>query len=418
MRPDSLERINETLWELPTSYKQEMQVPARIYGTEELINGMDEGVYDQAANVAALPGIVGYSFCMPDGHWGYGFPIGGAAAFDPEVGIISPGGIGFDINCGMRLIRTDLTLDEVGPKLETLVDRLFKRIPAGVGGSGMITLSKDEFRELITRGMEWSLDRGYATAEDLSLTEEGGRMAGADASKVSEKAISRGYKQVGTLGSGNHYLEVQVAREQDVVDPELARRLGIDRPNQVLLMLHTGSRGFGHQVATDYLQRFLKVMNDTYQLGIRDRELACAPFSSPEGQEYFAAMQCGVNMAFCNRQMILHGIREVFSDVFGKSADELGIRQVYDVTHNTAKLERHRVEGEERELLVHRKGATRAFAPGMREIPEVYKDIGQPVIIGGSMETGSYLLLGRPEGEATFFTTAHGSGRIMGRRQA
>ncbi|MFW5975837.1 MAG: RtcB family protein [Alkalispirochaetaceae bacterium] len=418
MRPDSLERINETLWELPTSYKQEMQVPARIYGTEELINGMDEGVYDQAANVAALPGIVGYSFCMPDGHWGYGFPIGGAAAFDPEVGIISPGGIGFDINCGMRLIRTDLTLDEVGPKLETLVDRLFKRIPAGVGGSGMITLSKDEFRELITRGMEWSLDRGYATAEDLSLTEERGRMAGADASKVSEKAISRGYKQVGTLGSGNHYLEVQVAREQDVVDPELARRLGIDRPNQVLLMLHTGSRGFGHQVATDYLQRFLKVMNDTYHLGIRDRELACAPFSSPEGQEYFAAMQCGVNMAFCNRQMILHGIREVFSDVFGKSADELGIRQVYDVTHNTAKLERHRVEGEERELLVHRKGATRAFAPGMREIPEVYKDIGQPVIIGGSMETGSYLLLGRPEGEATFFTTAHGSGRIMGRRQA
>ena len=341
MRPELLDQSNETLWELPTSYEKGMQVPARIYGTEEFIDGMDQGVYDQAANVAALPGIVGYSFCMPDGHWGYGFPIGGTAAFDPEVGIISPGGIGFDINCGMRLVRTDLTLEEVGPKLERLVDSLFKRIPAGVGGSGMITLSKDEFRELITRGMEWSLDRGYATAEDLSLTEEGGRMKGADDAQVREKAISRGYKQVGTLGSGNHYLEVQVARKEDVVEPELAARLGIDRPNQVLLMLHTGSRGFGHQVATDYLQRFLKVMNDTYHLGIRDRELACAPFYSPEGQEYFAAMQCGVNIAFCNRQMILHGIREVFSDVFGRS-----------------------------------------------------------------------------EGEVTFFTTAHGSGRVMERRQA
>lgn len=418
MRPESLKRINDTLWELPTSYKEGMQVPARIYGSEDLIDGMDQGVFDQAANVAALPGIVGYSFCMPDGHWGYGFPIGGTAAFDPEVGIISPGGIGFDINCGMRLVRTDLTLEEVEPVLETLVDRLFKRIPAGVGGSGMINLSKDEFRELISRGMEWSLDRGFATPEDLELTEEGGRMAGANPDKVSEKAISRGQKQVGTLGSGNHYLEVQVAREEDVADGELARRMGIDRPNQILLMLHTGSRGFGHQVATDYLRRFLSVMNDTYHLGIRDRELACAPFRSPEGQDYFAAMQCGVNMAFCNRQMILHGIREVFSELLGKSPEDLGIRQVYDVTHNTAKLEHHQVEGRERELLVHRKGATRAFAPGMSDIPERYKDIGQPVIIGGSMETGSYLLVGRQEGAASFYTTAHGSGRIMGRRQA
>ena len=418
MSPQELNRINDTLWELPVSYKEGMQVPGRIYGTEELIRGMDDGVFDQVANVAALPGIVGYSFCMPDGHWGYGFPIGGTAAFDPEVGVISPGGIGFDINCGMRLIRTNLTLSEVGPHLEALVDRLFKRIPAGVGGSGMIDLSEDAFRELLAGGMEWSLDRGFAGAEDLELTEEEGRMSGADPSKVSEKAIARGRKQVGTLGSGNHYLEIQVARESDVADPELARRLGIDRPDQVLLMLHTGSRGFGHQVATEYLQRFLKVMNDTYHLGVRDRELACAPFRSPEGQDYFAAMQCGVNMAFCNRQMILYGIREVFSDYFGKSAEDLGIRQIYDVTHNTAKLERHTVEGEERELLVHRKGATRAFAPGMGDIPERYKELGQPVIIGGSMETGSYLLVGREEGAETFFTTAHGSGRIMGRRQA
>lgn len=418
MKENGAKRIGEALWELAPGFREGMRVPVRVYATEELYRAMDEGVFDQAANVASLPGIVGYSFCMPDGHRGYGFPIGGVAAFDTESGVISPGGIGFDINCGMRLVRTNLTEEEVRPRLQELVDTLFERVPSGVGGSGLLAISQKRFRQVIEGGMEWCLEQGYAWEEDLELTEENGRMAGADASKVSRRAIERGYKQVGTLGSGNHYLEIQVARPEQVADPEAARRLGIDRENQVVLMLHTGSRGFGHQVATDYLQRFLSVMNSTYALGIRDKELAAAPFDSPEGRDYFAAMQCAVNMAFANRQLILHRIREVFAEVFGRDAAELGLHQIYDVTHNTAKVERHKVDGAERELLVHRKGATRAFAPGMRDVPERYGELGQPVIIGGSMETGSYLLVGSESGAPTFYTTAHGSGRTMGRRQA
>ena len=418
MVPQQIEQVEEALWELPVSYKDRMQVPVWIFATSELLTAMDEGVYQQAANVAALPGIVGRSICMPDGHWGYGFPIGGTAAFDPETGIISPGGIGFDINCGMRLMRTSLTYDEVKPRLEELVDRLFAAIPAGVGGSGMINISQDEFRELTVRGTRWALDRGFATADDLDRTEEHGCMSGADPQKVSQKAIERGYKQVGTLGSGNHYLEVQVARRDGLANPELARAMGIDIPDQVVLMLHTGSRGFGHQIATDYLQKFVSVMNSTYSLNIRDRDLACAPFQSPEGQDYFAAMKCAVNMAFCNRQLIMHRVREVFSDIFGRDPSQLGMQQIYDVTHNTAKLEQHQVDGTRMQLLVHRKGATRAFAPGMEDLPEAYRQTGQPVIIGGSMETGSYLLAGRKEGGRSFFTTAHGSGRVMGRRAA
>ena len=417
MRPQ-LTRAGEALWELAPTYKDGMNVPVRVYATPGLLQAMDEGVFEQAANVACLPGIVGYSYCMPDGHRGYGFPIGGVAAFDTAHGVISPGGIGFDINCGMRLIATSLTEEELAPKREALIDRLFERVPAGVGGSGLLSISQDTFREVIEGGMEWCLEHGYAWAEDLERTEENGRMDGADAASVSRKAVERGYKQVGTLGSGNHYLEVQVARPENVADPEAARALGIDRPNQVLLMLHTGSRGFGHQVATDFLQRFLSVMNERYKLGIRDKELAAAPFDSPEGRDYFRAMQCAVNMAFANRQMILHRIREVFSEVFAKDPADLGLHQIYDVTHNTAKVERHTVDGHEMELLVHRKGATRAFAPGMRDIPKEYGHIGQPVIIGGSMETGSYLLVGSESGAPTFYTTAHGSGRTMGRRQA
>ena len=411
-------QIADAIWELPRGFKPRMQVPVRVFATRSLLEQMDDAVFDQAANVAALPGIVGFSGCMPDGHRGYGFPIGGIAAFDPEVGVISPGGIGFDINCGMRLLRTDLTEQEVRPKLSELVDRLFGAIPAGVGGSGMIKLSASEFKELLQRGMEWALEKGYATRDDLERTEEGGRMDGADPGRVSGKAIERGRNQVGTLGSGNHYLEIQVARKESIADADLAVRMGLDRSDQVVLMLHSGSRGFGHQVATDYLRAFVRVMNDTYHLGVHDRELAAAPIASQEGQDYFAAMQCAVNMAFCNRQLIMHRAREVFSDVFGKSPDELGMRQIYDVTHNTAKLETHRVDGAERTLLVHRKGATRAFVPGMRDIPPAYGDIGQPVIIGGSMETGSYLLVGAPGGAESFYTTAHGSGRTMGRRAA
>jgi tRNA-splicing ligase RtcB len=416
---DRLQRVSETVWELPMTYKAGMQVPARLYGTESLVRAMDDAVYEQVTNVATLPGITQYALCMPDGHSGYGFPIGGVAAMDVRRGgVISPGGIGFDINCGMRLVVTNLTYDEVKPHLQTLVDRLFTRVPAGVGSTGFVKLSRQEFRRVVEEGARWCIRQGYGWEEDLELTEEAGCMAGADASKISDKAIDRGYNQIGTLGSGNHYLEIQVVRPEHILDADLARHFGLALPHQVVVMFHCGSRGFGHQVATDYLQRFLTVMDRKYGIHILDRELACAPFDSPEGRDYFAAMQCGLNMSFANRQVILHRIREVFASVFARSAEDLGMHMVYDVAHNTAKLERHWVEGEERLLLVHRKGATRAFGPQMEGLPARYQAVGQPVILGGSMETGSYLLTGVREGAQTFFSTAHGSGRVMSRSKA
>ena len=416
--PQEIQRVSDTVWELPTTYKKGMRVPARIYATEKLLAEMDDGVFDQVTNVATLPGILQYALCMPDGHWGYGFPIGGTAAMDPDEGVISPGGIGFDVNCGVRLVLTNLSHEEVRPHLRELVDLLFERVPAGVGSTGFVRLSRGEFREVAEQGSRWCLRNGYAWNEDLERTEEGGCIAGADAAKVSDKALERGHKQIGTLGSGNHYLELQVARTENVFAPDLARSFGITRPEQVALMFHCGSRGFGHQVATDYLQSFLRVMERKYHLTVPDRELACAPFRSSDGQDYFAAMKCAINMSFANRQMILHRIREVFSDVFHRDPVDLGMHQVYDVSHNTAKLERHRIGGREREVLIHRKGATRALGPGAPDLPEIYKQTGQPVIIGGSMETGSYLLAGTPTGAQSFFTTAHGSGRTMSRHQA
>ncbi|RMG44873.1 MAG: RtcB family protein [Acidobacteria bacterium] len=416
--PGDIKKISDTVWEIPPTHKPGMRVPARIYATEKLLREMDEGVFDQVTNVATLPGILKYAYCMPDGHWGYGFPIGGVAAMDARTGVISPGGIGFDINCGMRLVLTNLTYEEVKPHLRELVDKLFQRVPAGVGSTGFVRISHDEFREVVEQGARWCIKNGYGWPEDLERTEEGGCIAGADASKISQKAIERGYKQIGTLGSGNHYLEIQVAKPENIFDRQLAEAFGITLPNQVVIMFHCGSRGFGHQVATDYLQVFLKVMEAKYGIKILDRELACAPFHSPEGQDYFAAMKCGINMSFANRQVILHRIREVFSDVFHKDPADLGLHQVYDVAHNTAKLEKHVVDGEVRDVLVHRKGATRAFGPGMEGLPDIYRETGQPVIIGGSMETGSYLLAGIPSGDQTFYTTAHGSGRTMSRRKA
>jgi len=414
-----LQQVSDTIWEVPVSYKDGMRVPARIYGTEKLIREMDEGVLDQITNVATLPGITKYALCMPDGHFGYGFPIGGVAAMDVDRGgVISPGGIGFDINCGMRLVVTNLTYKEVKPHIRQLVDTLYKRIPAGVGSTGFLKISRDEFRRVVEQGARWCVENDYGWEEDLALMEENGCFAGANSAKISDRAIDRGFNQIGTLGSGNHYLEIQVAKKEHIFEPELARAMGITQPDQVVVMFHCGSRGFGHQVATDYLQVFLKVMESKYGIQILDRELACAPFDSPEGQAYFAAMKCGVNMSFANRQVILHRIREVFAKVFGRSAQDLGMHMVYDVAHNTAKLEHHTVDGEERRLLVHRKGSTRAFGPGMADVPERYQAIGQPVIIGGSMETGSYLLMGVPTGAETFFSTAHGSGRTISRAKA
>jgi tRNA-splicing ligase RtcB len=416
--PSELRQVGPAVFELDRGFREGMRVPVRVFGSPKLVREMDAQVFVQAANVATLPGIVEASFCMPDAHWGYGFPIGGVAAMDPRSGVISPGGIGFDINCGMRLVRTDITWSELEPHLSHLMDILAERIPAGVGRHGFVSLSKSEFREVLSRGARWAVARGFGTEDDLLYTEAGGCFSGADPDAVSERAIERGQRQIGTLGSGNHYLEVQVLHEEGLFDAELARAFGLEFAGQVVVMFHCGSRGFGHQVASDYLQSFLREMPRKFGLQVIDRELACAPFASREGRSYFAAMCCAANMSFANRQVILHRVREVFSEVLGRSAEELGIRNVYDVAHNTAKLERHVIHGHERELLVHRKGATRAFPPDHPELPAPYRKTGQPVIIGGSMETGSYVLAGVPSGADTFFSTAHGSGRTMSRTKA
>ncbi len=413
-----IKKISDVTWEVPKGYQDGMLVPAMVYATEKLIDSMEEGVLRQIANVATLPGILKKAICMPDGHSGYGFPIGGVAVMDPEEGVISPGGIGFDINCGMRLVLTDLTYSQVKPKINLLVNKLFNKIPAGLGRPGFIKISQKEFRRLTEKGARWCVEKGFGCEDDLLKTEERGCFADADSAFVSKKAIERGCKQVGTLGSGNHYLEIQVIKPENIIDKNLAEKFGFTVPNQVAVMFHCGSRGFGHQIGTDYLQSFLKVMEPKYGLKIRDRELASAPFRSKDGQSYYKAMRCAVNMAFANRQIILHKIREVFSEVFKASPEKLGIRQLYDVSHNTAKIEVHEIDGKERKVLVHRKGATRAFPPGSFDLPPLYRDCGQPVIIGGSMETGSYLLAGSKSGADAFFTTAHGSGRVMSRKKA
>jgi tRNA-splicing ligase RtcB len=375
---------------------------------------MDSGVFDQVTNVACLPGIRRYALCMPDGHWGYGFPIGGVAAFDVLDGVISPGGVGYDINCGMRLIRTDLTLADVQPYLEKLMTELFRKVPAGVGASGFVRLSGEEFGRVMTHGARWCVERGYGWHRDLVRMEEGGCIEGADPSSVTDHAIQRGINQLGTLGSGNHYLEVQVVSNERIFDPVTAAALGITGHEQIVVMVHCGSRGFGHQVASDYLKIFEKAMR-RYGITVKDQQLACAPFRSPEGQDYFSAMNCAANTAFANRQVITHQIREAFATVFGQSAEALGMELVYDVAHNIAKVERY-AEGE---LVVHRKGATRAFGPGSPELPETFRQTGQPVICGGSMETGSYLLVGTDHAvRDTFGSTMHGAGRTMSRAQA
>jgi len=379
---------------------------------------MDPGVFEQVTNVACLPGIVRAALCMPDGHWGYGFPIGGVAAFRADTGVISPGGIGFDINCGMRLIRSDLTEAEVRPRLRELVDALFAAVPSGVGAHGFVRLSDADFARVMVEGAGWCVQQGYGWPEDLDHAEGRGALPGADPAHVSARAVERGAKQLGTLGSGNHYLEIQALRPDGLHDPGVAPALGLDSPGQVLVMLHCGSRGFGHQIGTDYLRRFDEAM-PRYGIRVPDRELACAPFRSPEGQAYFAAMTAAANTAFANRQVITHRVREVMARVFGRDPRALGLSVVYDVCHNTAKLERHVVDGESLELVVHRKGATRAFGPGAPDVPEAYRAIGQPVIIGGSMETGSALLVGTAHAMAeTFGSTAHGAGRTMSRHQA
>ncbi len=410
----AVNRITDQIWEIPAAEKPGMLVPARIYATEKILTSMDSGVFEQITNVACLPGIRRYALCMPDGHWGYGFPIGGVAAFDRDTGVISPGGVGYDVNCGMRLIRTDLTLADVAPRLELLMTELFRRVPAGVGSRGFVRANRHEFDEVMRKGARWCIERGYGWHHDLERIEEQGGIPGADPSKISDYAVERGIHQLGTLGSGNHYLEVQVAADDRIFDRPAAAALGITGRDQIVVMVHCGSRGFGHQVASDYLTVFEKAMR-RHGITVKDQQLACAPFRSQEGQDYFSAMNCAANSAFANRQVITHQIREVFSAVFGTSAESLGMEIVYDVAHNIAKVERY----PEGELVVHRKGSTRAFGPGRPELPEIYRRTGQPVICGGSMETGSYVLVGTDRAmQETFGSTMHGSGRTMSRAQA
>lgn len=407
-------RISDEVWEIAPDQKEGMLVPARIYATPTILQSMDAGVFEQVTNVACLPGVRRYALCMPDGHWGYGFPIGGVAAFDARSGIISPGGVGYDVNCGMRLIRTDLTHADVQPCIEQLMTELFRKVPAGVGAGGFVRLDRSSFDDVMINGARWCIERGLGWHRDLDAIEEGGCIAGADPSKVSDQARNRGINQLGTLGSGNHYLEVQVVANDRIFDKETAAAWGITGQDQIVVMVHCGSRGFGHQVASDYLKVFERAMR-RYGISVKDQQLACAPFTSVEGQDYFAAMNCAANTAFANRQVITHQIREAFAAIFGRSAEEMGMELVYDVAHNIAKVERY----PEGELVVHRKGSTRALGPGSPELPPRYRTTGQPVICGGSMETGSYLLAGTNGAvRDTFASTMHGSGRTMSRAQA
>ncbi len=416
MNRDHIQQINEYLYEIPADASPGMKVPARIYASEKLMRNMDNAVFTQIINVTTLPGITGEALCMPDAHSGYGFPIGGVAAIDPESGIISPGGIGFDINCGVRLISTSLTYSEVKPRIKELVDSLFRNTPSGVGSGGIVTLTDSQFDEAMVRGAKWGIEHGFGVDADCEFTEENGMIRGADPSAVSSRARERGAGQVGSLGSGNHYLEIQVLRKGNIIDPAAAAVFGMDRDDQVMIMVHTGSRGFGHQVATDYLHQFAS-QQKRFGYNLPDRELSCAPFTSKEGQDYYAAMNCAINIAFLNRQLITHRVRETLFEMFGKTPG-LRVNTVYDVCHNTAKLEKHILNGKEKNLLVHRKGATRAFPPGSPDIPDKYKSTGQPVLVGGSMESGSCVMCGTLSGAPSFYTTVHGSGRVMSRHEA
>jgi len=418
--PDTsfMKQVSDVSWEIPVSYKPGMNVPARIYATKKLLDAMDSGVIEQATNVACLPGIVRYSYAMADAHWGYGFPIGGVAAFDTEKGVISPGGVGFDVNCGMRLIRTNLRFSDVKPKIKELVDLIFSLVPAGVGVKGTQNFTQSQMGDITSLGVRWCAENDLAWEDDPAHVEEGGYIKGADISKVSRQAISRGVSQFGTLGSGNHYLEIQVVDPARYLDRGLASEFGITHDDQVMVMIHCGSRGFGHQVCSDYLRIFESGMR-RFGIDVRDRDLACLPFASREGQDYYSAMVCAANFAFVNRQIIVNKVREAFSRVFHKDAESLDMHLIYDVCHNVAKVENHSYDGSKAKVLVHRKGATRSFGPGHPDVPAAYRSIGQPVIIGGSMETGSYLLIGTQKAmEDTFGSTAHGSGRTMSRTAA
>ena len=412
-----LVKVDDYRWKIPEDYKAGMRVPGLIYASKEMLESMrEEQTLEQVANVASLPGIVGYSFAMPDIHWGYGFPIGGVAAMDVRDGVISPGGVGYDINCGVRLLSTNLNEPEVRPRIKELINELFANVPSGLGSEGKIKVGQKEMEQVMIEGARWAVKRGLGYEEDLDVTEENGYLAGADPRKISDRATKRGMPQAGTLGSGNHFLEIQVVKE--IFDSRISSIMGITQVGQILVLIHTGSRGFGHQVCTDYL-RVMERAVSRYGIKLPDRQLACAPVESPEGQDYLAAMACAANYAWANRQCIAHWVRESFSRVLGKSPEELGMKQIYDVAHNIAKIEEHAVDGRKSKVCVHRKGATRAFPAGHKDIPRRYKDVGQPVLLPGDMGRCSFVAVGTQEAmDETFGSTCHGAGRMLSRGAA
>ncbi len=415
--PVPLQKISQYVWRIPQNYKPGMRVPATIFADEVLLQKMKEDrTLEQAANVAHLPGIYKHSIVLPDGHEGYGFPIGGVAATDQEEGVISPGGVGYDINCGVRLLTTNLTTKEVKPILNKLITAIFRNVPSGVGSRGKLRLDRRQLDEVLENGAQWAVEQGYGWPQDIEHCEEKGKMPHADATKVSPRAKERGAPQLGTLGSGNHFLEIQVVDK--IFDKQAAKQMGIYEEGQITIMIHTGSRGLGHQVCSDYLRVMERAVHK-YNIKLPDRELACAPTQSPEAQDYIAAMSCACNYAWANRQMITHWTREAFAEVLGQDPEKLGLKLVYDVAHNIAKPEEHTINSKKVKVWVHRKGATRAFPKGHPAVPQDYQNIGQPVIIPGSMGTSSWVLLGSPTAmEITFGSTAHGAGRLLSRSAA
>ena len=412
---DEIKKIRDNVYEVPGSYNKKMRASGRLYVDDKSFEALEEGAVQQIVNVACLPGIFKYSIAMPDIHFGYGFPIGGVAAFNMRNGVVSPGGVGFDINCGVRLIKSNLRQEDIEGHIDELVDALFKNIPSGVGSKGKVKLSKEDINNVLDYGAEWAVENGYGWEEDLEVLEENGRIKAADSAQVSGKAKKRGIPQLGSLGSGNHFLEIQVVDE--VYDEEVAEVYGLEK-GMIVIMVHTGSRGCGHQVCSDYLRLMDKAYKN-YKIDIADRQLACAPIDSKEAQNYLKAMYAAANYAWANRQMITHWIRESFEDVLGKSARDMDMQIVYDVAHNIAKEETHDFNGREVDVLVHRKGATRAFGPGREEVPLKYREVGQPVLIPGTMGTASYVLHGTQTAmEETFGSTAHGAGRVLSRSKA
>ena len=405
-----LKRQADFEWHIPQTGK--MRVPGIIYASEELIRDMDNKVFEQVTNVAMLPGIQKASLAMPDAHWGYGFPIGGVAAFDPKLdGVVSAGGVGFDVSCGVRTLLTGLTAAEIEAVKEQLADSLFRAIPAGVGSTGKLHLNQEEMDSMLTGGAYWAVEQGYGLREDLERIEEHGQMKHAKPGEVSEQAKKRQRDEVGTLGSGNHYLEVQKVVE--IFDTDVATAFGL-REGDAVLSIHCGSRGLGHQIGTDFLRKMV-IAAPSYGISLPDRELACAPINSELGRSYLGAMRAAINCALANREVITHLVRQVFADILPKA----NLTLIYDVSHNTCKVEEHAIDGEKKQLFVHRKGATRAFGPGHQDLPEALKAIGQPVLIGGTMGTASYILVGTSSGEArSFSSSCHGAGRRMSRHQA